>query len=38
MKEQGDFVVEDFETKTPTDWIMPSNIEIKVGKLVNSVI
>jgi len=31
-----DFVVEDFETSTPTNWVMPSKIEIKGGKLVNN--
>lgn len=31
-----DFIVEDFDSQTPNDWVMPSNIEIKGGMLVNN--
>lgn len=31
-----DFVVEDFDSQTPTNWVMPTNIEIRGGKLINN--
>lgn len=38
VKEQGsrlDFLIEDFSTEAPLNWVLPDEMEIKGGKLIN---